>query len=222
MALEADRCQQLAEAAHHLGRDGFGTVAQQAHAGQIQALQVVRCEAIDDMLQAEVGRADDFGMMALDLAQPEQRIGDELGRFQLDLSHAAIQRHQMEGDQPHVVVIGHPAERGLRRQRTHGVGDLAHVAAQVAMRQAHPLGQPGRARGKLQIRQVVSRDRMLAGARSITGLRLIDQPAAAVRHRCGLATLIGRLLIGIHHQRRPAQHTRHAIELARHVRFAPP
>ncbi len=219
---EARRTKQIGEAPHHRRRDRLGAVAEQAHAGQIDVDKIVRRHAIQHMLQTEVGRTDHRRAMPGDLPQPEHRLGDEFGGIELDLPHAAIQRHEMEGDQAHVVVIRHPAQRRFAGQGLHGIGDFLDVAEQVAVRQAHALGQAGGPRGKLQIDEIVLlRVELPRGAR-VAGLRIVDQPAAAVGDRSRHAIGVGLFLIGIDQHQRPAEDAGHAIELARRVRVADP
>ena len=113
VAPETRSGQQIAKPPHHLSRNRLRPIAQQTHARQIQlrCRKHVRTDAIQHMLQTEIRRTDHRRAIPDNLPQPEQRLGNEIRRRQLDLPHAAIQRHQMEGNQPHIMVIGHPAQR---------------------------------------------------------------------------------------------------------------
>ena len=122
-----------AETTHHLRRDRFGAIVEQAQTRQVQAVGGSAGQLVEHVLEPEIGAAADAGAVQAHLAQPGQRVGDEMGRRHPDLGHAHIQRYQVKTDQAHVMEIGHPGDRAFLATHGRGFGNLAHIAQQVAV-----------------------------------------------------------------------------------------
>ncbi|SLE28234.1 Uncharacterised protein [Mycobacteroides abscessus subsp. massiliense] len=137
--------------------DRFGSVEQARDIGQIPGLAGRWQSALGGQFEREVGCGGEhppvcgFGGQLFD---PAARASHERQRrHQGDVS--AAQRRKQDHDQAHVVIQRQPAHTADVHVQAAGQDHLQHIGAGSAVRDLYARRGPRRARGVLQIRQIV-------------------------------------------------------------------
>jgi hypothetical protein len=159
-------CELRQESPRRARHHGLAAVLDDAHRGQIPVpLRDARRVLVHEA-KREVGRPGDGHAIALEPAQPAQRIFQHEGRRGVHLVGAQDDVARVVHDQPDHVVEGHPVERHVAvaeiDERAHREG----AREDVAIAERHALGQAGGARGEQQDGHVVGRAEVGHGGRS--------------------------------------------------------
>ena len=149
--LESAGCEAFGEPCQGCGPHRLGAAEGHLPARQVEPRELLGADLAATQLVGEVGTAAGGGAVARDGLEPAHRPPQEGHGCHEDRRGARVEGFEHIADQPHVVEQRQPADDDRALRHAEGPADHLQVVEQIAVRDHHPFGLGGGARGVLQV-----------------------------------------------------------------------
>ncbi len=158
LAAESARFECLGEPFEGLGPYRLGAVESEFPTAQVELLALLGRDLLHAQLVGEIGPSAHRALVFRDRPEPAEWLLQEGHRRHQHVWLADLHRLQHPADQPHVVVHRQPETGPHAPRMFECVRNERRVVDHVPVREHHPLGRSGRARGVLQKGERVGAD----------------------------------------------------------------